>query len=160
MGKLSLLKEYLKLLVENAETPFVIKGPIKKASSAMMTGFDTYGILRDFPVVLPPEALAAMHVDPSELVDGALPGQHEVIVDVETRYGRSKFKGNLIDPPDPDGFDIRGWNVVAIDGFELSREDAEALRSYMGDLTTDERAVIEQEFYEKGGANEPDDYDY
>lgn len=165
MSKLSLLKEYVKLVLEDGaqgvSPPVVITGPVKKASRDRMSGLNTFAILRDFSVVLPPEAMAAMQVSPDELVDGALPGQHEVIIDAEVRHQQgSRGGGNLIDPPTPDMFDIDEWNVVAIDGFELTAEDAEALRAHLGELTRDEVAAIEQEFFEKGGAEEAPDSSY
>ena len=171
MGNLPLLLEYVKLVLEQgpdatpARAPFVIKGPVKKVGPNRWSRSDEYGIERDFPVVMPPEMLAALKVTPDELdPNGALPGEHEVVFTVDVYYRRSTFKGSRMQPPDPDEWEYQDWEPVVIDGFELSNEDAAALKAYLGDLTDDEIERVQERWFEQGHDEpdypEPDDYDF
>ena len=167
MGNLSLLKEFVELALEGTgpagpQSPFVVRGPVKKVTHKGHS--DEYAIYREFPVVLPPEMLSDLRVGPEELHDGILEGENEVIIEVEVHYRRSTFKGSREQPPDPDEFEIEDWSVVAFNGFELSKEDAKALKDYLGDLTGKEYDHIQEAWFDRGHAEpdypEPDDYDY
>jgi len=150
MGNLSLLLEYVKLVLE-AESPpirepFVIRGPIKPMKGAA----GAYAIYREFPLVVPPEAMDAMRVTPDELTDGVLDGEHEIIVDVDVYYKKSKFKGSYFQPPDPDEWELEDWTVEGINGVALSPDDAKALKAYLGRyLTDDEIEKIQNAWMER-----------
>jgi hypothetical protein len=83
---------------------------------------------------------------------------------VDVYYRKSTFKGSHLQPPDPDEFDVEGWEVESIDGFELSPEDAAALKAYLGELTDNEFDNVQQAFFDRGYDEpdypEPDDYDF
>jgi len=156
MGNLTLLKEYINQVLETGpeggQQPFVIKGPVKKAK---YTG-GTYAIYREFPLVVPEGMLDAMRVTPDELVNGAVEGEHEILLNVDVYFYKSRFKGSYYQPPDPDEWEVQDWDVEAIDGFTLSKEDAVALKAYLGDLTDDEIEKIQETWYDEGRGEPPD----
>ncbi len=166
MSTPKLLKEYIRLVLETeapvaTRAPFTIRGPVKKIKSTHRGS--TYTIAREFPVVMPPGMLDAMRVTPDELdANGALDGEHEVGLDVDVYFQKSRFKGSYYQPPDPDEFEIQDWTVEEIDGFMLSPEDAKALKDYLGELTDDELEGIQETFFDRGYDEpeppEPDDY--
>lgn len=165
MGNLSLLKECVELLLETgpagAQAPFVIQGPVHKARSGGHHG--SYAIYREFPVVMPPGMMDAMRVTPDDLEDGAVTGEHEIILDIDVHFQKSRFRGSHLEPPDPDEWEAQNWEIENFDGFELSKEDAAALKAYMGELTDDELEAIQQAWFDRGNDEpdypEPDDFD-
>ncbi len=156
MGNLTLLREYINQSLDagpaGAQEPFVIKGPVKKAKH---TG-GTYAIYREFPVVVPEGMLDAMRVTPDELVNGAVEGEHEILIDPDIYFQRSRFKGSYYQPPDPDEWELSDFSVEALDGFTLSQEDAAALKAYLGELTDDEIDKIQEEWTDRGMDEPPD----
>lgn len=144
-----------------AEQPFTIQGPVTQSKKGSHSG--EYAIYREFPIVATPEVLAAMRIEPDEVVDGVVMGEQEIIIDPDIYYQRSTFKGSHLQPPDPDEWMVEGYKVVALNGVDLSKEDAAALEAYLGELTEDEEDRIHDSWRDRGMDEpdypDPDDYD-
>ena len=147
--RLGLLREYLRLLVKEAAGP---KQPFQLTAGSTPGGGADYVIYREFPVVPTPELMHAWHVDETDLDEnGLLGGEHEIGLDVNFYYEKPE-RMTREHPGVHGGYSVDGWHPVSFDGFQLSKEDAKALKDYMGDLTEDEKeSVVEQR-----GEDEPD----
>lgn len=157
MGKLSLLKEYLKLTLSEAGfvgrmgpmPPFQLSAgstPVAKGRGA------EFIIYREFPVVPTPELMHALRVDETDLDEnGLLGGEHEIGLDVDFYYEKPERMTRDY-PGTPGGYSVDDWEPVTFNGFQLSKQDAQALKEFMGELTdTEEESLIEQR-----GEDEPD----
>jgi len=143
---MKLLKECVKLIMETAQEPFALQGPVKAACSTV--GREEYSILREFPLVVTPEMQALMHFGPDEVIDGVCNLEHEIIITIEATYIKSRFKGNYMEPPDPDEFEFEDWTPVFLDGLELSSVDATTLKQRLDPLTLDELSRVEEQMAE------------
>lgn len=170
MSKKLLLKEYLKLVLETGKSvqprtdPFYIDGFVTPHKHIR----DEITITRDFPLVMLPDMMQMMKINDDDLENGALTGDHEIVIQpVEGGFRPGPdyrgIRGSLstrINPPDYGEVEWGGeYEVISVDGFDLGAEDATRMRAYLGDLTDDEMADVDRWFinnYER----EKSDFDY
>lgn len=165
MSKRKLLEEYVRLVVETGEVaalpaaPFQLTGPLQRIRPRGDEG--EYAITRDFPLVCDPDMARLLRVSDDELENGCLVYDHEITLECDLHYEAGSRSRDWYQPDDPSYAEVEDWTPVTLDGFVLSKEDAARLKSYLGDLTDDERESITEKYLENGGA-EPDfdDYDY
>jgi hypothetical protein len=150
MSKLSLLKEYIKLIVETQSPLFSFTGPLVPAKP---TRSQTYEVAREFAITPSPELLQHLNMTEADLDEnGALFTEHLVEVEADFHYERPE-RQTREHPGDPGGYSLEDWKPVSLDGFALSPEDAQSLRSHMGDLTDDEQETIIEQY---ASSQEPD----
>jgi len=145
MSKLSLLKEYIKLIVETQQAPFSLSGhavlrtPGRRAS-------EEYTIYREFPLVATPEMMQHLQLTPDDLdEDGTIPAENEIVIEVTNMHHERAERQTREHPGNPESYTVEGWEPLSLNGLALSPDDAKKLKSYMGDLTEEENdAIIEQ----------------
>lgn len=157
MGKLSLLKEYLSLVLTEApkfvgpQQPFQLTGgstPAKKGYGG------EYTVYREFPVVPTQEMMQALKVNETDLDEnGLLWGEHEIGLDVDMYYEKPE-RQTMEYPGNPGGHSIDGWTPVTFNGFQLSKEDSRTLQDHMGELTDSEQESVIEQYIDN--APEPD----
>src|SRR5260221_10610818 len=119
------------------QTPFEIIEPQNDAVGER----PNFVIHRQFPLLLTPDQLMDVGLTPEDLElddSGALDGEHEIELFVDTSYRPSRFAGSLEQPPDPDEFEVYDWSPVSVDGIKLSSENSDRLKAYVSHLTRDE----------------------
>lgn len=139
MIKNGLLKEYLKLIIENDVGFFQTVEPEPKWNPIYQPNFT---IKRDFPWKPTVEQLKKLKLVPEDLEDGLLNGEHELDIEVDTTFNPSTFHGSSTQPEDPDEFKINGWDIIELDGIRLGLEDANRLKAIIGELTEDEEREL------------------
>lgn len=160
MGKLSLLKEYLKLAVKEAAgegpaAPFQLTGPVAKPKRS-----STYTIYREFPIVPTPEMMQALRATDAELEGGVLLAEHEIGIDITDVYHEKEERRTWTHPGNPESWLIEGWEVETLNGLQLTPQDAKALQNYIGELTEDEQDSLIEQYIDGLGEPDYDDGDY
>ena len=169
MKNASLLREYVRLVVEGASAPVELVGPFTRVSYHE----DVVAVYREFPVRLTGELAQAMNLcrhsdcresgngslaiscleSSGEATDGVLNVENEVFIVPHVYYTRGTPR-RWNDPGDPEEFLVEGYDVVALNNVSLKGHDAEAVRERVGELTDDELEMIRLWWYER---NEDDD---
>lgn len=163
MKKMSLLKEFVKAVLESPyshpQAPFVIHGNIKPHKA-----HDDWAIYRTFPLVIIPEMAPIMKLDAQDIASleqsgGVFNEEHEILIDIKSRYTRSRFKGSHLEPPDPDEFEAN-WMPISIDGIALDGEDRQRLYDYLGGELTDKEtdALMQRAIDDQDEGPDPDDW--
>lgn len=148
MGKLALLREYLKLMVSevadaSSRAPFQLTAPAAPGKKGRYGA--SYFIYREFPMVPTPEMMQQLKLTDSDLEEGLLYGEQEIGIDLTDVYHEKEERRTWNHPGNPESFLIEGWDVVSLNGMQLSPQDASALKDYLGELTDEEQdALIEQ----------------
>ena len=153
MKKLSLLKEYIKLIVETQEVPFSLSGPTGTYKKGRGRD-EVYTIYREFPLAATPEMMQHLKLGPEDLDEnGAIWAENEIEIEVTDWYHERAERMTREHPGNPESHTVERWMPVSLNELALSPQDAQALRTYMGDLTDDENEKVLEQYM---NSHEPD----
>lgn len=159
MRSSSLLKQYVKLMVETVVGPqqqaLQLAGPFKPVKP----GRNEFAIYREFPIVPTPELMQALKLDESDLDEaGMITGENEIIIEFDDIYYSPGERGSWYQPADPEEFLVEDYSITAFNGLRLTPEDEKALKAYLGDLTDEEQERAFEYWSDNYPDPEPDDY--
>lgn len=160
MKKLSLLKEYIKLIVESQTAPFLLKGPLMPLNQRHSRS-QYYTVSREFAIVTTPELMEKLHTKYSDIEDGMIISEFHIEIEADVwhePYERRTYNH----PGNQESYEIQDWKPVAINGFALTEEDQNALLQYMGDLTEGEEESILEDYRSQNEReyDDPPSYDF